>query len=169
MVFICFVMLIIIHTIAVTGYITRMITIVVSVIFPIAHDNLNRSYLSHSARTKSDTYVHTILTVLVHFFILAPGITQIIVLIVLVFIVFVIIHLLVVVLKAKVVVMKVVMVIVSVVFNNPLQHSKCRISKYVRRFVTILHFILLFRGGRSGGNLLHVTRCISKLNGGIRG
>src|SRR5271154_1643072 len=170
MVFVCFVMLLIIHTIAVTRYITRMFTIVVSVALPIAHDNLNRSYLSHSARTKVDSYIHIILTVLVHFFIFAPRLIQIIIFVVLILVIFVIIHFLVVVVMVIAeVMMKVVMVIMYVVLDNSLQHSKCRIPKYVRRFVAILHLLDLFRNRRSGGNLVHVTRCISKLNGGIRG
>src|SRR5271156_4659223 len=102
MVFVSFVMLLIIHTIAVTRYITRMFTIVVSVALPIAHDNLNGSYLSQSARTKVDSYIHIILTVLIHFFILAPRLIQIIIfvvfiLVVFILVVFVIIHFLVVV------------------------------------------------------------------------
>src|SRR5271163_1098030 len=108
MVFVCFVMLLIIHTIAVTRYITRMFTIVVSVALPIAHDNLNSSYLSHSARTKVDSYIHIILTVLI-------------------LVIFVIIHFLVVVVMVIAeVMMKVVMVIMYVVLDNSLQHSKCR-------------------------------------------
>lgn len=92
-------------------------------------------------------YIHFIITILlVHFTVITPGIRfkiVVVVIVIIVFVVVIVIHYLIVLLIIKM--MVVIVVSVSIVFNLSLEDTKCRVSKHVRSFISILHLFLFFR------------------------